>query len=829
MGVLDTVTEAVVRGLGNALPEAGARGTAENPAILEAARALVRPTAQRAESIPFEGLPSSQAAVRATAPPQPGVMESLRAGDPQPLIDKIQNMKRNFASFFRADPGVPQDLQAHMQTHRARIMAGQDNADLDIRDALRPLQTDPKAQATLLNDYMVESDNVATAHQQRLDHLPDGRSVEEANTNLALLDAAMKKDPELTAAHANIRGILNTVFDDMVTRGYIQPDRYRQDYTPRRMLTQIAEGLATYRGGEAGSDRLSESFGRSSKVGGMRETNVLDLVRDHLGDYYRKTAEDEMLAGILDNPEFNFTAHFQPGDEIPPTLRVWKPGPGMPGYEVKPPEAHFYDGFMDGLSTDPTKYTGGHVLPEAIAKALETFHPQKASELEKGIYKAGTAWARQMTVYNPRNLVLNLLSDYPVALLGAQGEPSHALGIIRFTPQAIREVAAGLTGKESQIFDMARRTGMTEMTPTVANTNGRPQSMDFSRFDPDAHPLNPVESLKDTMRRMRQGVELVPRVAAGLEAMARTGNLQEFGRMGRSSTLPYGAGAPALTRYPGLRFLTPFISWIGLASDRVFKLATTKGSRGRTLAGMAAVPTASMMWNHQNDAYMQVENSLPDFERNQMHIIVPDLHDPSKPRMDKFGKPVVLRFRYFMPEEVARTFGLGNLPSRISRVAAGRSTALKEVQRLPQDILSAGTGQIGAIGSLIALGDTKNKFTGQDEPFSQKLWSLLPNLRTAHEIYRGAVNGGPGEAVKRGAEELSGASFAAITRKGKTPFDADLAETQRAVNDAKIQYRSALIKGDHEKAMVARDQLDNALVDLRRVSAARAKGQGAAQ
>ena len=119
--------------------------------------------------------------------------------------------------------------------------------------------------------------------------------------------------------------------------------------------------------------------------------------------------------------------------------------------------------------------------------------------------------------------------------------------------------------------------------------------------------------------------------------------------------------------------------------------------------------------------------------------------------------------------------------------------------------------------------DTKNKFTGQDEPFSQKLWSLLPNLRTAHEIYRGAVNGGPGEAAKRGAEELSGASFASVTRKGKTAFDADLAETTRALTDARTAYRSALIKGDREKAQVAREQMKTALSDLRRVSKARAK------
>lgn len=823
MGILTSLTEAVVRSSKGALPELAERGTAAAPTILHEALAAVKAPAQRAESIPFEGLPSSRAAVRATSPPRPGVIDAFLAGDTAPLVEGVQRLKRNFASIFRADPGVPRDVQVKMQNGRARGMAAQDNADLDVRDALHPIQTDPKAQATLLNDYMVEADNVATAFQQRLDRLPDGRSTDEAHVNLALLQKALDRDPELKSAHENLRGILNTVFNDMVQRGYISPDRMRNDYTPRRMLTQIAEGLATYRGQEASGEKLGETFGRSSVVKGMRETNVLDLVRTHLGDYYRKVAEDEMLVSILDDPTLNFTSHFNPGDEIPPTLVAWTPGPGMPGYGVKAPEGHFLDGVLDGFNGDPTKYRGGHVIPKQLAEALNTFHPQKMTDVEKGVYGAGSAWARQMTVYNPRNLVLNMLSDYPVALMGPEGEKSHALGIIRFTPQAIREVVAGLSGADSRIFDLARREGLTEVTPTVATTSGRPQSLDFNRFNPDVHPLGPVQTLKDSMRRVRQGVELVPRIAAGLDAISRTGSLKEFGRIGRSSTLPYGAGSPALTRYPGLRFLTPFITWLGLASDRVFKMATTKGSRGRILMGLTAVPTATMMWNYQNDDFQKVENALPDFERNQTHIIVPDITDPSKPHLDRFGKPVVLRFRYWMPEEIARTFGLGNLPSRIRRVASGRSTVFKEVQRMPKDIMSSAASQMGAVGALIALGDTKNKFTGQDEPFSQKLWSLLPNLRTAHEIYRGAVNAGPEEAAKRGVQELAGASFASVTRKGRNAFDADLAETQRKISEAKIQYRSALVKGDHEKATIARSRMLAGVKDLQRIAKARAK------
>jgi hypothetical protein len=823
MGVLTSLTEAVVRSAKGAIPELADRGTAAAPTILKTAMDAMKAPAQRAESIPFAGLPSSKAAVRATMAPRPGVMEAFRNGDVTPLVEGVQKLKRNFASVFRADPGVPQDVQIKMQNGRGRVMAASDNADLDLRDALHPIQTDPKAQATLLNDYMVEADNVATAYQQRQERLPDGRTAEEANTNLALLQGALERDPELKLAHENIRGVLNTVFDDMVHRGYIMPDRMRTDYTPRRMLTQVAEGLATYRGQDAGADKLGETFGRSSSIKGMRETNVLDLLRHHLGDYYRKVAEDEMLTGILDDQTLNLSQHFNQGDVIPPGLTAWTPGPGMPGYGIKTKEGHFLDGLMDGLNGDPTKYRGGYIVPSQLADALNTFHGQKMDALQKGIYGVGSAWARQMTVYNVANLTLNMISDLPVALMGEPGQPSRALGIIRFLPQAIREVTQGMTGHDSQIFDMARREGLTEMASTVSTADGRPQSMDFTRFDPDAQALGPVQTLKDSMRRMRQGVETVPRIAAGLEALSRTGSFKEFGRVGRVSTLPYGAGSPALTRYPGLRFLTPFITWLGLASDRVFKLAATKGSQGRLLMGMAAVPTATMMWNYQNDDFQKVENALPDFERNQTHIIVPSPSDPSKPHKDKFGKPVVLRFRYWVPEEIARTYGMGNLPSRIRRVAAGRSTFGQELGRVPKDIMSGVTSQIGAVGALIALGDSKNKFTGQEEPFSQKLWNLLPVARTAHEVYRGAVNAGPTEAVKRGVEELSGARFAAVTRKGRNAFDADLAEAQRHITDAKMQYRSALVKGDREKAQVARARMMSAVKDLQRVSKARAK------
>lgn len=819
MGIASTLAEGLLGGLKSAIPELADRGTAESPAVLNEAK-VTSPigTAVRAPEVPYKGLPSSEAAIRAEIPPRPGVMQALRDGNPEPIKTGVRNLKNMFASVFRADPSVPKDVQKKFYNGRVRANAAQDVADLDVRDAFSPMKTDPKSQATLLNDFMVESDNVATAQQQGVERVSDGRSLQEAQANLAALWDHVKNDPETSEAHSNIRAVLDHTFDDMVERGYIQPDRYREHYTPREMLTQIAQGLATSRGEKITSQKLMETLGRSSNVEGLRRTNVLDLLREHLGHYYRKTAEDDMLSSLLDDPTLNVTSHFKDGDPIPEGLGVYRPGPGMPGYAEKEAPHEMADGIVDGLGAD--KYTGGHVLPKPVVTALENFRNKIASPTERNVFRYGNAWARQMTVYAPRNTFLNLLSDYPVALMGIPGEKSRAMGIIRFTPQAIMETLKGVYGQGSPVFDMARREGLTSST-IATDVRGAPVSHEFSQYGEEPQ-LGPGETIKDAMRRFRQSVETAPRIAAGLEALARTDNISEFGRAGRMSTLPYGAGAPAVARSPALRFIAPFVQFIGLASDRVFSMMTTEGSRGRMIAGLVAVPTAAAMWNYKNDDFRKVEESLPDFERAQMHVIAEDPKNPGKPLLDRTGKPVVLHFRYWVPEEVAKTFGLGNMPSRLYRVAQGRDKWTKVIQDIPEGMMGSAAGQVGPLGTAISFADTKNKFTGKDQPFSDKLWNLLPNFKAAHEAYLGYKNKGIGEAAKRAGEELAGISFANVTRRGKAVLDADLIDAQRAIKDARSEYRSRLLKGDTARAGEARQRMMDAIDDLRRVAAARA-------
>src|SRR5574339_283609 len=134
-------------------------------------------------------------------------------------------------------------------------------------------------------------------------------------------------------------------------------------------------------------------------------------------------------------------------------------------------------------------------------------------------------------------------------------------------------------------------------------------------------------------------------MATRLQALQRTGSTAEFGRAARIGTLPYGAGAPANVRNATARFLAPFMQFMGLATNRVVEMVGTNGSRTRILAGLTAVPTATMMWNMQNEEFQRVEDSMPEYERDQMHVIIPDPTDPTKPALDRNGKPIVMRLR----------------------------------------------------------------------------------------------------------------------------------------------------------------------------------------
>lgn len=800
-----------------AVPELAERGSAEAPSILERARSLgSKNVGIRGKGTPFLGDPSTLDHARATK------------AEGQFTLDKlVQGVRTEVGSLFSAEPGVSKDIRQKAFNTRAMAAAMNDRTDIMLRDnVFHHLKRDPENQMNHLGDMMYFADEVANAPSA--DRTASGIPMDKVKASLATYVEKMNNDPEMQAAHDAMRKTLDDVFDDMVDKGYIIPERKRADYTPVAMLEEIAKGLAESRGVESiGGKTFRATLERGARHG-LRETNLLELSRNYISEYARKVAEDGLVVDLLNDKTLNFTDKFAIGDRIPQGLSVYTPGPGMPGYGRKEVEAHFADGMTDELGKKSKAYQGGFIMPENVVNMLNEFRPKNA---HNPMFTAGQFWARQMTVYNPRNTIVNLLADFPTALIGLPGEKANPLGLIRFAPGAYKEAFRGAFGKESTLFDAARAEGLTSGT-ILHSVEGRPGSLDFSRFQSAEHTPSIPNRIADTMRRTRLAVEAGPRIAAGQAAAEQTGqsvgtklltlddvlnttNINEFGRVGREITLPYGAGAPKATRYAVTRFVAPFIQFLGLSSARVAELLGAKGSRLRTVGALSIPTVGAMMWNNQDDDFKKIEHGLPDWERNQLHFIVKD-PDTGKPYRDRTGKPVVWRFQYWVPEQVANTFGLGNLPSRIKRVAEGRDTWRTLGESVLKQIPENAVNQIGPIRSAIELGLQKNIQTGQEKPLGEAVWSMAPVTRAFAESIYGLRNGGIREGTRRAAEEFAGFSVANVDRKGSAVMDADLMDAQRKVNDARKEFTKFKLRRDEARAADAKKKMLDALADLRR-------------
>ncbi len=799
------------------IPELGERGTAAAPEILS----RVRPPSNvgvRAPEVPFKGTAAARQIARTT---------KAEAPLPVRLADAVDRYKDFLTGFFRSEPGLPKDLGNKFYNTRVRMDAAQDNVDISLRDEVfSHLKRDPVNQVNLLADWMILADEFSTlTGRAAKSGLPPtkvlgrgGVSLKQIEQSLQQTQAAASADPEVLMAHRALRKQLDDTWDDMVTRGYISPTRKRTDYTPVQLLTEIAEGLAST--GQPGKVNQGILDSMMARVGskGPRETNIIEVVRAHLGEYARKVAEDDLVVDLANDPTLNFTGKFRRGDQVPRGLAIYNPGPGMPGYGVKSNTGNFMAGFQQGMVPDNSTYMGGIVFPAKIAAKLAAFKPRGTTAGENALYRAGQSWARQMTVYSTRNTTLNALSDTPLALLGEPGQPSRALGILRMFPQAIREVQQGLFGKGSRYYDLLRKEGGASAT-LAFDVGGAPIPKDFSRFYPEGK-ASPLQRVQQAFKNTRQFVESVPRMAVGMEAVERTGDISQFGRAARVSTLPYGAGAPANVRHPVMRAMAPFFQFMGLATDRVFQMMTTPGSRARVMAGLMAVPTGTMMWNYRNEEFRRIENSLPTYEQDQMHVIIPDPSDPEKPALDANGKPIIMRIRYWVPEEVMNFLGLGNLPSRARKVLEGRVSPVEFATSIPSNLGRNVAGQLGPVTVALEVALQRSLQTGQPKPISETLRSMLPLERIGLETARGMEQGGPKEAVKRLGEEALGASFATPTRKGRAILDVDLMDAKRELEDAKAAVRRYNVRGDKARAREAIEQRDRALERIRRVAEA---------
>jgi len=236
-----------------------------------------------------------------------------------------------------------------------------------------------------------------------------------------------------------------------------------------------------------------------------------------------------------------------------------------------------------------------------------------------------------------------------------------------------------------------------------------------------------------------------------------------------------------------------------------------------------------MMWNQQNEAFKKVEDALPDYERAGMHIILHDPSNPAQPLVDRQGKPVVLRFRYLITEEMMKQAGLGNLPARIGRLIMGQDTPGQALGETAKAVA-------GNIGSMItmpslaldALSDT-DRF-GKHKDIGEKLMRTIPLAKIINEGWTNTKDYGPAAGAQRVAEEMAGLSFASVTRKGTSVMDATLMDHIRELKDARAAFRTANRnrKSPTEKAkQLAR--LKAAAAEVRRYTKAKGAMMNAAE
>jgi hypothetical protein len=810
------ILEAAVKAFKSpAIPEAIARGTAENPAVLEAAaKALPRTRLIAGTDIPFKGEPELLTHTRTTSNPA------------KTLPENVQDFKSLILGFFNRDPNQAKDIQAKFYRGRWRSAAAQDMADRDVAQWHEPLKRAPAEQARDMHDYLGTANDVAQALRNGEStiqtHDLEGKvhtfPLQLFRDQLEKFRPVVQNDPEIQASILKVRAGFDDMFDDMVERGWTVPEHYLEDYTPVRRLNSVIKGLASISGetSEELKSRILSSMQHRSKLSkGLRDANLLGLMRTVRTEYYKKVAEHETFLDFVADKTLNLTEKFSIGDELPRGVGVYTSGPGMMGFMRKTAEENTLDAAQHALTigTGETKeriYNGGFVFPEALVTSLKNYHRPEHGTQETRFYKASLGIARMFTVYNLANTWVNKIGDPFIALLGLPGEKAQPLGIVKWLGTANRAAYAGAFGKGNtlvkigdqviDVWDLALSEGVVGGTITHDLGLGGHVPEALLRLVPEAQRKHEtwLQKIKQTFAADRLAVEMTPRLAAGMEALERTGSTAEFGRVARQATLPYGAGTPRLATFPALRMISPFMTFIGLGSERVMALQKTKGSKGRTLAALAALPVLTMMWNTQNPEYEEAENSLKEYERNTTHVWIPQWDDPNKIRRDINGKPVALRIKYWLPEEVLRLVGLGNLASRLMRVSKGRDTPAQfgksVVRQIGQSIVDLSV--MPTVVSEVVSGKTR---AGQSLDIAQRLARIAPISRIPIEAYKRSEGYDPKTALVEGTkgavEETMGLRFANVDRRDKTLVDAQLMDARYARDDAKRAVKAARKNG----------------------------------
>ena len=812
-----------------ALPEAAARGTREAPVLLEKAIKEGPPIVQRAPEVPFHGKPETQTAVRETAE------RPVRS-----LASSLASMKETVKGFIEPYPTASKDVSEKLYRGAWRKEAAHPVADADVASWYHPLQTlAPEMkieQASLVSDYLTTMDEVAQAKRSSRDKIRDiPLDVWEASAEQ--LQKRVEASPEAQQTVKNIRTNLDEMFNDMVARGWIDPKRYIGDYTPIRRLNAMLDGLAEFTGEDAQalkSRLLSAQQKRGGPVG-HRETDVLNLLRQHRAEYLSKVAQHEAFLDIISDPTLNLTEHYVGKDTVDKGLRVYRPGPGMFGSTAKTSEGYLLDAHLRAIDPDGKLTPGGYVLPEKLVTALESFNKRQLHGEEGKFAAASGKLAKWLTVYNPANTQINRASDLMVAMFLPEEGTSHPLGVLKWYGKATKAAygrafgdkpyLVNLHGRTVDIADLAVREGLT--TGTIQHeVGGEVAPLDLMSLTPEGQQMHNewLAHIGKTMEADRLATEMAPRIAAGLEEVERTGDWSQFGKVGRDITFRYGAGAPALSRFPIARAMAPFMQFQGLATQRMLAMAGAKGMapKARLALGLVAVPMAIHSWNTQNDEYKAAEGSLPDYERNQMHVFMPDPNNPAKVRRDVTGAPVALRMRLWVPDQVAGFVGLGNAAPRVSRVLSGRDTPmqfLKETKEQAAENVSSMLVIPSMVKQMVTMKTEQGKELGPVDVLNR----VVPATRLVSETYQSAQDAGPEVAAETLLGNLTGSRAARSVHADTTMLDAQLKAAQKRMSDALKAKGIAAKNGPPSKLKQALKEVDAAADELRRIAAQRKK------
>jgi hypothetical protein len=803
-----------------AVPELAERGTAAAPALLEKLKTAEPPIAQRPAQPQVTSMPEVERHLEMTYNPQ------------QSLGDGIQAFKTFLGGAIKRDPNLPKDIQERFLKARQSEESAGYLADQELSKMLEPMQSDPVTQTTIWAKHLLASDELAQAIRDGRQDIM-GRPIDEWKRVVSELQAKVDADPEITEAHGRYRAKMDALFGDAMGRGWLAPDRYLDDYTPIRKLHAVADASASAAGEDFQLNLLSMLQHRGGAEG-ERESNLVKMLRETMSQYHRHVAEHELWMDLTSDPTIDLTDRIPPFVDPPKGFGRYRPGPGAIGYDRKSSPEQFMDGAQDALPSLKT----GRVLPSPIIEALESYKRSMHTTRENQWYKIGNAMARQFTIYNPGNTNVNRGSDLLVALTRAPEMGVSPMGILRWYGTANKVAFRGVFGKGNTIVNLnGQPVDLWEMTVEQglpANTImhdvggiGVPQQ--FLRNLPEAQRnydnwwqnlVTRYGQPQQIIAAERQAVELAPRIAAGIDAYLKSGDPNEFGRVGREITFHYGAGAPRWATFPALRLVAPFIQFNGLASEWILNtmnLKTNTAAKVKALAAMVVVPTTVMMWNAQNPAYQQVENALHERERNQMHIIVPDPMNPAEPRRDINGAPVVLRFRWWVPEQVAQLAGLGNMPQRIERMATGRDTPMQFIEEAGRQAGESFTGMLltpEVVNELL----TGKTDTGRVMNMRERLMRLSPLARIGIEGATAAQDYGPAEGARVAAERWLGLSFAPTLRRSTKLLDAQFRDAKTARDRAKALLVTAIRNGTPQQVRDAWTALQKQQTELARLA-----------